>query len=118
MRAGFILIAIVLSFFAARLVQLQGLDPAQYAEMAAAEGTVTVTLPAERGDILDRNGEPLAGSAEGLMVVADPAMAKKVEAMLEADFARSELEDLNKFANGGFLFRLKCRLAALMSPVQ
>ena len=74
MRSGFILIAIVLSFFAARLVQLQGLDPARYAEMAAAEGTVTVTLPAERGDILDRNGEPLADSAEGLMVVADPAM--------------------------------------------
>ena len=74
MRSGFVLIAIVLSFFAARLVQLQGLDPEQYAEMAAAEGSVTVTLPAERGDILDRNGEPLADSADGLMVVADPAM--------------------------------------------
>jgi cell division protein FtsI (penicillin-binding protein 3) len=74
MRSGFILIAIVLSFFGARLVQLQGLDPEQYAEMAAAEGSVTVTLPAERGDILDRNGEPLADSADGLMVVADPAM--------------------------------------------
>ncbi|MDO9497503.1 MAG: penicillin-binding protein 2, partial [Nocardioides sp.] len=69
MRSGFVLIAIVLSFFAARLVQLQGLDPEQYAEMAAAEGSVTVTLPAERGDILDRNGEPLADSADGLMVV-------------------------------------------------
>ena len=31
-------------------------------------------LPAERGDILDRNGEPLADSVDGLMVVADPAM--------------------------------------------
>lgn len=74
MRSGFVLIAIVLSFFAARLVQLQGLDPEQYAEMAAAEGSVTVLLPAERGDILDRNGEPLADSADGLMVVADPRM--------------------------------------------
>ena len=34
----------------------------------------TVVLPAERGDILDRNGEPLADSVDGLMVVADPAL--------------------------------------------
>ncbi|MCD4526337.1 penicillin-binding protein 2 [Nocardioides sp. cx-173] len=74
MRVGFVVIAMVLSFFGARLVQLQGLDPDQYAEMAAADGTVRVILPAERGDILDRNGEPLANSADGLMVVADPAV--------------------------------------------
>jgi cell division protein FtsI (penicillin-binding protein 3) len=63
----------VLSVFGARLVQLQGVDPGSYAAMAAAEGTVEVVLPAERGDILDRNGEPLADSVDGLMVVADPA---------------------------------------------
>ena len=73
LRIGFVLIAIVLSFFGARLVQLQGVDPGSYAAMAAAEGTVKVVLPAERGDILDRNGEPLADSVDGLMVVADPA---------------------------------------------
>ena len=38
----------------------------------ADEGTVDVVLPANRGDILDRNGEPLADSVDGLMVVADP----------------------------------------------
>ena len=64
----------VLSVFGARLVQLQGIDPKAYAEMAAAEGTEEVSLPAERGDILDRNGEPLARSVEGLMVVADPEL--------------------------------------------
>lgn len=72
LRIGFVLIAMVLSLFGARLVQLQGLDPEQYAEMAAAEGTVEVVLPAERGDILDRNGQPLAASIDGLMVVGDP----------------------------------------------
>ena len=55
-------------------MQLQGVDPGSYAAMAAAEGTVEVVLPAERGDILDRNGEPLADSVDGLMVVADPAL--------------------------------------------
>lgn len=76
LRVGFLAIAMVLSAFAVRLVQLQGLDPQQYAEMAAAEGSVSVVLPAQRGDILDRNGEPLAGSADGLMIVADPSLTE------------------------------------------
>jgi cell division protein FtsI (penicillin-binding protein 3) len=53
-------------------VQLQGLDSSSYAKMAAAEGTKKVVLPASRGDIFDRNGELLADSVDGLMVVADP----------------------------------------------
>ena len=44
LRIGFVLIAIVLSFFGARLVQLQGVDPRSYAAMAAAEGAATVPL--------------------------------------------------------------------------
>ena len=51
-------------------------------------------------------------------VVQDLAFAKSVEKMLEKDFARSEVENLQKFEKGKFLFRLKCRLAALMSPEQ
>lgn len=74
LRAGFVVIAMVLSFFGARLVQLQGIDPKAYAPMAAAEGAVKVPLLAERGDILDRNGVPLADSVKGQMVVADPAL--------------------------------------------
>ena len=74
LRFGLVLIAMVLSLFGARLVQLQGIDPKAYAEMAAAEGMVQVSLPARRGDILDRNGEPLARTVAGLMVVADPAL--------------------------------------------
>ena len=84
----------VLSVFGARLVQLQGVDPKSYAAMAAAEGMVEVELPAERGDILDRNGEPLAASVDGLMVVADPLMtadqapelAKFLASRLDVDY--------------------------------
>ncbi len=72
LRAGFIVIAVVLSFFGARLVQLQVIDPNAYAEMAMQEGSVDIVLSAERGDILDRNGQPLADSVKGVMVVADP----------------------------------------------
>src|SRR4051794_27050266 len=76
LRFGFLVIAMVLSVFGARLVQLQGVDPGSYAAMAAAEGTVTLALPATRGDILDRNGRPLADSIDGEMVVADPLMTR------------------------------------------
>ncbi|MFW6775310.1 peptidoglycan D,D-transpeptidase FtsI family protein [Nocardioides sp. CPCC 205120] len=73
MRVGMLVIAAVLSVFAARLVQLQAVDPGQYAAMAAERGTREVVLPAARGDILDRNGDPLAASIDGLMVIADPS---------------------------------------------
>jgi cell division protein FtsI (penicillin-binding protein 3) len=79
LRVGFVLIAMVLSVFGARLVQLQGIDPGSYAAMAAAEGSVDVVLPATRGEILDRNGEPLAESVDGLMVIADPLLVNTDE---------------------------------------
>lgn len=94
LRVGFILIAMVVSVFGARLFQLQGVDPKAYAARAEAVGLQTVTLPATRGAIRDRNGEPLAESADGLMLVADPTMtaddageiAKLVAARLGVDY--------------------------------
>lgn len=50
--------------------------------------------------------------------VCDQTFAKQVESMFEADFARSQPEDLWKFEHGGFWFRFKCRFASLMSPEQ
>jgi cell division protein FtsI (penicillin-binding protein 3) len=91
LRFGFIVIAMVLSIFGARLVQLQCVDPGAYAAMAAAEGTVTLDLPAERGDILDRNGKPLADSVDGEMVVANPEMTRAKAPEL-AKFLSSRLD--------------------------
>jgi cell division protein FtsI (penicillin-binding protein 3) len=94
LRVGFILIAMVVSVFAGRLFQLQGIDAKAYAARAQAAGLQTVTLPAARGSILDRNGEPLAESADGLMLVADPSMtsadaqdiAKIIAGRLDVDY--------------------------------
>jgi cell division protein FtsI (penicillin-binding protein 3) len=94
LRFGFVVIAMVLSVFGARLVQLQGIDPRSYAAMAAAAGMVEVELPAERGEILDRNGQPLADSVAGHMVVADPSLtaaragelARFLTARLDVDY--------------------------------
>jgi cell division protein FtsI (penicillin-binding protein 3) len=91
---GFILIAMVVSIFAARLFQLQGIDAKAYAARAEAAGLQTVALPATRGAIRDRNGEPLAESADGLMLVADPSMtaddaqpiAKIIAERLDVDY--------------------------------
>jgi cell division protein FtsI (penicillin-binding protein 3) len=108
LRVGFLVIAFLLSIFAARLVQLQGLDPGSYAQMAAAEGQVNVVLPAERGDILDRNDKPLAESVDGLMVVADPSqtadqapeIAKFLSTRLDIDYFMT-LERLRVQGEGG-----------------
>lgn len=76
LRIGFLLVAMVLSLFAARLVQLQGLDPNSYAKLASAKDVEEKILPAARGEILDRNGVVMAGSVSGRMIVADPYRTK------------------------------------------
>lgn len=88
LRVGFLVIAFALSVFGARLVQLQGIDPGSYAEMAAQEGVVTVDLPAQRGSIVDRNGTELATSVDGRMIVADPKMTRKNASAIAAILAR------------------------------
>ncbi len=89
LRTGFVFIALVMSFFGARLVQLQGIEPEKYATLAASTGgTVTVELPATRGKILDRNGRALADSVAARMVVADPVQTTKTAPDLARFLAR------------------------------
>jgi cell division protein FtsI (penicillin-binding protein 3) len=77
LRVALLVITMVLSVFGVRLFQLQGLDPQAYAARATSMGLVRAVLPAERGEILDRSGEPLAKSVDGLMVVADPSRTRE-----------------------------------------
>lgn len=74
LRVCLLVIAFLLSLFAARLFQLQGVDANAYAAKAAEEGTETITLHAERGEILDRNGDALATSIDARAITADPTM--------------------------------------------
>ncbi|WP_372733302.1 peptidoglycan D,D-transpeptidase FtsI family protein [Nocardioides sp.] len=113
LRVGFVLIAMVLSVFGARLVQLQALDPGSYAAMAAAEGTVEVALPAARGAILDRNGEPLADSVDGRMVVADPSLtaekAPEIAAFLAERLSVDYIDTLARLREPGSRFEYIAR---------
>jgi cell division protein FtsI (penicillin-binding protein 3) len=88
LRIGFLLVSMVVSVFAARLFQLQGVDAATYVAKARAEGVVTVDLPATRGTISDRSGVPLANSVDGLMLVADPTVTVKNASEIASIIAR------------------------------
>jgi len=73
--------AFVLSLFAARLIQLQGIDENDYARMAMQTGAKTLPLQAPRAPIYDRKGVELAETVDAAMLVADPSMVKDPEAI-------------------------------------
>ncbi|AWB91986.1 peptidoglycan D,D-transpeptidase FtsI family protein [Aeromicrobium chenweiae] len=74
LRVCLVLVVVIFSLFGARLFQIQGLDASAYAAKAVASGTQKKVDPAPRGAILDRNGEELATSVDGLTLIADPKM--------------------------------------------
>ena len=68
------IVLVVFLAFGARLLQIQGFDTSAYAAMASDAGTRSTVVPAERGEILDRNGVPLATSYDGITLTADPTL--------------------------------------------
>jgi cell division protein FtsI (penicillin-binding protein 3) len=82
MAAAFVMILLIVS--GARLVQLQVTDSAAYAAEALNQRLTTEPLPAERGAILDRNGNRLAYSIEANYIAVDPGMVKGDPAELAA----------------------------------
>jgi len=66
-----VLVAMVMSLFAGRLLQLQGVEAAAYAATAEAERLRTVSIPATRGAITDANGIALATTVDAVNVTAD-----------------------------------------------
>jgi len=73
-RLGITLLAIifVLSLFAGRLVQLQGMESASYRSLASQERDRTIPLPALRGSIAGASGQVLAMTVATYQVTADP----------------------------------------------
>ncbi len=73
-RLGVTLLAIifVLSLFAGRLIQLQGMESGTYRMLASQERDKTIPLPALRGSITGANGQVLAMTVATYLVWADP----------------------------------------------
>jgi cell division protein FtsI (penicillin-binding protein 3) len=77
LRSGLVVLGAVVLLLAGRLVQLQGLQPAAYAANAGVQRTREIVLPSERGQLLDRNGNPLALSVIAKNIYAEPRTLAK-----------------------------------------
>lgn len=80
LRAAAVLVAIVLSLFGARLIQIQGLDATAYAASAERARLKTIALPATRGALTDSEGVPFASSVEARNVTVDQTLVLDPEA--------------------------------------
>jgi cell division protein FtsI (penicillin-binding protein 3) len=72
--ALFLFLVLAFVAMAARLVVLQAVEAPAYARLALRQREHRVTLPAHRGSIFDRNGQPLAISVDLQTVFADPQL--------------------------------------------
>lgn len=103
LNVALLVLAFVLSLFAGRLVQLQGMDSASYAKKALDERLQRITLTAVRGNITDAQGKPLALTLPRKRIFADPTLipvanrprvAQQLSQMLNLDQA-TVLKKLN-----------------------
>jgi cell division protein FtsI (penicillin-binding protein 3) len=78
-RWGLALLVLLLVFVVGKLVVLQGVDGADYANAAEQDRLRTYPIAAIRGQVLDRDGNPLAYTVDASRVVADPAVVDDPE---------------------------------------
>jgi len=77
-----VLLLIVMTLFAGRLVQIQGIEAYAYTEKAdRLDGATEVTLDAPRGVITDRDGTPMAETVDARRLVTDPTMVNNAPAI-------------------------------------
>ncbi|MDQ1737097.1 MAG: hypothetical protein QOH56_3348 [Pseudonocardiales bacterium] len=74
LRTTIAIVAVLLTVVFGRLVWLQAVGGAGYSLSASQHSLSDVTLHAARGSIVDRNGVPLAYTADAKDIVADPTM--------------------------------------------
>ncbi len=78
-------IIFVLSLFAGRLVQLQGMESGNYRQLASKERDHPIALPAVRGSITGANGQILAMTVATYLVWADPPQIPAAKLQYVAD---------------------------------
>lgn len=72
LRAGLLVVLVLLTLVGGRLVWLQGFKATAYAGEAVEQRLRTTTLLADRGTISDRDGNPLAMSIDARAVYGEP----------------------------------------------
>ncbi len=107
-RFCFVVVAALLVVFAGRLVQIQGVDANAYAARALKETMQPVVLHADRGEILDRDGQPLATSLDATAIIANPrftsAKAPEIARVLAAELDLDYFDVLEKLRREGTQF--------------
>ncbi|WBB75317.1 penicillin-binding protein 2 [Micromonospora sp. WMMD1128] len=84
LRLATVLALAMFASIGVRLVYLQTANAPAYADGGLSKRVATVELPAPRGAILDRNGQPLAHSVEARYVFADPTEVEDRDATARA----------------------------------
>ena len=74
LRVGQLVLVVALALATVKLVVVQGPQAGTLQAGSARQRTTEVTLPAERGSILDRAGAPLAFSVEARALVTNPRL--------------------------------------------
>ncbi|MFF0305900.1 peptidoglycan D,D-transpeptidase FtsI family protein [Streptosporangium sp. NPDC004379] len=115
---GLIAMTFVLSIFAGRLIQLQGLDSKVYAAEAAKQRVQGEKLTARRGSITDSAGHELALTREAREVYVDPSQVKpalrdQMAAFLAAELNQPKQDIAAKLAVPGSRYQ---KLAAAVEP--
>ncbi|WP_090930669.1 peptidoglycan D,D-transpeptidase FtsI family protein [Nonomuraea jiangxiensis] len=111
---GLIGMTFILSIFAGRLIQMQGLDSKVYEAAAADQRQHTEEIPAKRGSITDAKGHELAVTVEAREVSVDPTkvpppVRAKAAAILAAQLGKSEQEIAAKLARTDTRYQLLAR---------
>ena len=84
LRSGLLMVLVLLSLIAGRLVWLQGFQATAYAGQAVEQRMQTTNLLAPRGTITDRNGQALALSVDARAVFAEPRTIARATCRPEA----------------------------------
>ncbi|GAB3302327.1 penicillin-binding protein 2 [Epidermidibacterium keratini] len=92
MRAAMVVLSLLMLVIGGRLLQLQGLDGAAYAAQGEGTRLRTKVLPAERGQITDRNGTQLAYNVETREIYADPRLIPQDKRAQIAEVLSTELQ--------------------------
>ncbi|MBW9211467.1 penicillin-binding protein 2 [Mumia sp. zg.B53] len=107
-RFCFVVVATLLVIFAGRLFQIQGVDANAYAERALKETVQPTVLHADRGRILDRDGEPLATSLDAQSIIANPRFTAKpateIASILAAELGVDYFDTVTKLRREGTQF--------------
>jgi cell division protein FtsI (penicillin-binding protein 3) len=124
LRIGRLLLVVVLAIATLKLVVVQTVEAGELREASQRQSTTNIRLPAERGAILDRVGEPLAFSVDARALVTNPRMiaqthgpdAPRYAAEMAAAIAQATGQDQNELTGLLTSDRGYVVLAKLVTP--